>query len=131
MERLDSSVRGISTGFHLNPPIYCCMTLCLFRNFKGSSSGFSIFSPRGIQWVNEKTGDTSFQDMIMNATAQDSGKMFPTKNSVFGQLFENHKRNPMPPKGPTITLVTGVCPSFWKHMPEHLLNGKCYSQIFS
>ncbi|KAF2860818.1 hypothetical protein K470DRAFT_203499, partial [Piedraia hortae CBS 480.64] len=32
--------------------------------FIGSASGFSIFSPKGIEWVNEKTGDNSFQQMI-------------------------------------------------------------------
>ena len=44
----------------------------------------------------------------MNATAQESNRFFPTKCGVFGQLFENRKRNPMPPKGPTMTLVAGT-----------------------
>lgn len=102
---------------------------CGETRFIGSSSGFSIFSPRGIQWVNEKTGDTSFQDMIMNATAQDSSKLFPSNNGVFGQLFENRKRNPMPPKAVTITLVTdffvnfnNLFPLFHRPTFEYLLD---------
>ncbi|KAF8458322.1 fungal-specific transcription factor domain-containing protein [Terfezia claveryi] len=102
---------------------------CGETRFIGSSSGFSIFSPKGIQWVNEKTGDTSFQDMITNATAQDSSRFFPTKNGVFGQLFENRKRNPMPPKGPTMTLVAdffvnfnNLFPLFHRPTFEYLLN---------
>jgi len=50
--------------------------------------------------------------MIMNATAQESSRFFPTKSDIFGQLFENRKRNPMPPKGPTMTLVAGAY-FFW------------------
>ncbi|KAK5684770.1 hypothetical protein LTS10_002844 [Elasticomyces elasticus] len=42
---------------------------CGETRYIGSSSGFSIFSPKGIQWVNEKTGDASFQTMIANASS--------------------------------------------------------------
>ncbi|KAF8470584.1 fungal-specific transcription factor domain-containing protein [Kalaharituber pfeilii] len=78
---------------------------CGETRFIGSSSGFSIFSPKGIQWVNEKTGDTSFQDMIMNTAAQDHNKFFPAKNGIFGPLFENKRRNPLPPKRPAQALI--------------------------
>jgi len=46
--------------------------------------------------------------MIMTAATQGSDKSFQAKSEIFGQLFENRRRNPMPPKGPTITLVAGT-----------------------
>lgn len=52
----------------------------------GSSSGFSIFSPKGIQWVNEKTGDNSFQHMIGHATSDKQG-WDHWKPEVFNDLF--------------------------------------------
>lgn len=33
----------------------------------GSSSGVSIFSPKGIKWVTEKTGDSSFAQLVSSA----------------------------------------------------------------
>jgi hypothetical protein len=36
----------------------------------GSSSGVSIFSPKGIKWVTEKTGDTSFAQMFATAAPE-------------------------------------------------------------
>lgn len=50
--------------------------------------------------------------MIMNATGSESSRFFPSNKNVFGSLFENGKRNPMPPKGPTVRLVTGVASFF-------------------
>lgn len=36
----------------------------------GSSSGVSIFSPKGIKWVTEKTGDESFAQMFASAAPE-------------------------------------------------------------
>jgi hypothetical protein len=36
----------------------------------GSSSGVSIFSPKGIKWVTEKTGDASFAQMFASAAPE-------------------------------------------------------------
>ncbi|KAH0607021.1 uncharacterized protein H6S33_003009 [Morchella sextelata] len=70
---------------------------CGETRFIGSSSGFSIFSPKGIQWVNEKTGDKSFQQMIMEATSADS-KWSMWKQDIFGPLFEHRGENELPTK---------------------------------
>ncbi|TAQ84558.1 hypothetical protein B7494_g7108 [Chlorociboria aeruginascens] len=59
---------------------------CGETRYIGSSSGFSIFSPKGIQWVNEKTGDTSFQHMISSASV-DENKWMYWKPEVFSDLF--------------------------------------------
>lgn len=72
----------------------------------GSSSGFSIFSPKGIQWVNEKTGDKSFQQMIMEATSQDS-KWSMWKQDIFGPLFAHRGENELPSKEVAFVLVSG------------------------
>ena len=47
----------------------------------------------------------------MNTNCHDTSK---TKDGTFEQLFENHRRNPIPPKGPTTALVTGA-DFFCKH----------------
>jgi hypothetical protein len=62
----------------------------------GSSSGFSIFSPKGIQWVNEKTGDSSFQQMIAQATADDKTGWDHWRPDVFNDLFARRIFKPLP-----------------------------------
>lgn len=62
----------------------------------GSSSGFSIFSPKGIQWVNDKTGDTSFQKMIATATSDDKTGWDHWKPEVFNDLFARRVFKPLP-----------------------------------
>ena len=69
----------------------------------GSSSGFSIFSPKGIQWVNEKTGDTSFQDMISSAYVDDNKWMY-WKPEVFSDIFARRVFKPLPPKDEAMSL---------------------------
>ncbi|PHH60649.1 hypothetical protein CDD81_1370 [Ophiocordyceps australis] len=70
----------------------------------GSSSGFSIFSPRGIQWVNEKTGDDSFAKMISEVSVDDH-KWTNWKPEVFGDLFQRRVFRPLPTKPTFMHLV--------------------------
>lgn len=70
----------------------------------GSSSGFSIFSPKGIQWVNEKTGDSSFQDMIASADVNEVKWNF-WKPEVFNDLFEKRAFVPLPPEHEALSLL--------------------------
>ncbi|KAJ5590986.1 transcriptional regulator family: Fungal Specific TF [Penicillium hetheringtonii] len=70
---------------------------CGETRYIGSSSGFSIFSPKGIQWVNEKTGDTSFQDMISSASVDDNKWMY-WKPEIFSDIFARRVFKPLPPK---------------------------------
>lgn len=62
----------------------------------GSSSGFSIFSPKGIQWVNAKTGDSSFQKMIASASDEDKQGWNHWKPEVFDDLFHRKVFKPLP-----------------------------------
>lgn len=74
----------------------------------GSSSGFSIFSRQGIQWVNDKTGDTSFQHMIQEATAENTRHPFSGWNSdMCSEVFNRRGRNPLPPKETALLLIQG------------------------
>ncbi|KAG9956632.1 hypothetical protein KCU61_g9673, partial [Aureobasidium melanogenum] len=70
----------------------------------GSSSGFSIFSPKGIQWVNEKTGDSSFRDMITQA-ATDDRAWATWKPEVFDDIFSRKIYRPLPPKPEALALL--------------------------
>ncbi|KXT15138.1 hypothetical protein AC579_7922 [Pseudocercospora musae] len=69
---------------------------CGETRYIGSSSGFSIFSPKGIQWVNEKTGDSSFQQMIASATSDDKHGWDHWKPEVFNDLFQRRIFKPLP-----------------------------------
>ncbi|KAK5109175.1 hypothetical protein LTR62_007260 [Meristemomyces frigidus] len=75
---------------------------CGETRYIGSSSGFSIFSPKGIQWVNEKTGDSSFQSMIASATKDETqnggGGWDHWKPEVFNDLFSRKIFKPLPPR---------------------------------
>lgn len=77
----------------------------------GSSSGFSIFSPRGIQWVNDKTGDSSFQDMIQSAYIDDNKWMF-WKPEIFSDIFARRVFKPLPPKDEALSLFRDFFDNF-------------------
>ncbi|KAI9717736.1 MAG: hypothetical protein M1812_004465 [Candelaria pacifica] len=84
---------------------------CGETRYIGSSSGFSIFSPKGIQWVNEKTGDASFQDMIAFASVDDN-KWIHWKPEVFGDVFVRRTFKPLPPKVEALSLLRDYFENF-------------------
>ncbi|KAJ9139488.1 Fungal specific transcription factor domain-containing protein [Pleurostoma richardsiae] len=77
----------------------------------GSSSGFSIFSPKGIQWVNEKTGDDSFQRMISDVSLDDH-KWNNWKPEVFDDLFQRRVYRPLPSKAEALSLLKDYFENF-------------------
>lgn len=77
----------------------------------GSSSGFSIFSPRGIEWVNAKTGDDSFSQMISEVSVDDH-KWTNWKPEVFGDLFRRRVFRPLPPKSEALSLLKDYFENF-------------------
>lgn len=96
--------------------MYCIFhreTFCLLETetCAGSSSGFSIFSPRGIQWVNEKTGDTSFHDMIQAAYVDDN-KWLYWKPEIFSDIFARRVFKPLPPKEEAMSLFRDFFDNF-------------------
>ncbi|KAM4056225.1 fungal specific transcription factor [Hirsutella rhossiliensis] len=84
---------------------------CGETRYIGSSSGFSIFSPRGIQWVNEKTGDDSFAKMISEVSVDDH-KWTNWKPEVFGDLFQRPVFRPLPPKPEALSLLKDYFENF-------------------
>lgn len=79
--------------------------------FLGSSSGFSIFSPMGIQWVNERTGDKSFQSMISHVSMDDH-KWNNWKPEVFADLFQRPVFLPLPTKQEAMSLLQDYFDNF-------------------
>ncbi|KAI1366584.1 N-terminal binuclear Zn cluster-containing protein [Xylaria arbuscula] len=77
----------------------------------GGSSGFSIFSPKGVQWVNEKIGDTSFQRMISEVSLDDH-KWTQWKQEVFADLFHRPVFRPLPPKPEALSLLKDYFENF-------------------
>ncbi|SPO00730.1 related to transcriptional activator Mut3p [Cephalotrichum gorgonifer] len=77
----------------------------------GSSSGFSIFSPKGIQWVNEKTGDTSFQEMISDVSLDDH-KWTNWKPEIFSDLFQRPVFRALPTKPEALSLLNDYFENF-------------------
>lgn len=84
---------------------------CGETRYIGSSSGFSIFSPKGIQWVNEKTGDTSFQDMISSAYVDDNKWMY-WKPEIFSDIFARRVFKPLPSKEEALSLFKDFFENF-------------------
>lgn len=89
----------------ISPTIASCLTRV------GSSSGFSIFSPKGIQWVNERTGDSSFQQMISHVSMDDH-KWSNWKPEVFADLFPRPVFLPLPPKQEGMSLLKDYFDNF-------------------
>ncbi|KAE9374707.1 hypothetical protein N431DRAFT_464939 [Stipitochalara longipes BDJ] len=84
---------------------------CGETRYIGSSSGFSIFSPKGIQWVNDKTGDSSFQEMI-SASSVDENKWMYWKPEVFSDLFRRPIFQQLPPKAECVSLLKDFFENF-------------------
>ncbi|KAJ4304859.1 hypothetical protein N0V90_000387 [Kalmusia sp. IMI 367209] len=84
---------------------------CGETRYIGSSSGFSIFSPKGIQWVNEKTGDDSFQDMISTAAIEDN-KWIQWRPDVFQDIFKRRVYRQLPPKAEALSLLKDYFENF-------------------
>jgi hypothetical protein len=77
----------------------------------GSSSGWSIFSPKGIQWVNEKTGDDSFQHSLRSSNMDDA-KWVYWKPEIFGDIFSRRVFRPLPPLSETLSLLKDYFENF-------------------
>ncbi|KAI1325347.1 N-terminal binuclear Zn cluster-containing protein [Xylariaceae sp. FL0255] len=77
----------------------------------GSSSGFSIFSPKGIQWVNERTGDSSFQAMLSDVSLDDH-KWTYWKPEIFSDVFRRPIFRPLPPKAEALSLLKDYFENF-------------------
>jgi Fungal specific transcription factor domain len=77
----------------------------------GSSSALSIFSRKGIEWVNEKTGDKSFQETIMNAVSDDN-KWLYWKPEIFSDIFIRRIFKPLPPKDEALSLFKDFFENF-------------------
>ncbi|CAG9999694.1 unnamed protein product [Clonostachys byssicola] len=93
----------------------------------GSSSGFSIFSPKGIEWVNSKTGDGSFQTMITEVSVDDH-KWTNWKPEVFADVFRRPVFRHLPPKEEALSLLQDyfenfncMCPLFHQPTFMHLV----------
>lgn len=84
---------------------------CGETRYIGSSSGFSIFSPKGIQWVNQKTGDSSFQQMI-SASSVDDNKWMYWKPEVFPDIFQRRIFRQLPPKTEAVSLLNDYFENF-------------------
>ncbi|CAK7274198.1 hypothetical protein SEPCBS119000_006048 [Sporothrix epigloea] len=77
----------------------------------GSSSGFSIFSPKGMQWINERTGDDSFQQMVSNVSMDDN-KWVNWKPEIFSDIFRRPIFRPLPPKPEALSLLKDFFENF-------------------
>ncbi|KAL8671502.1 MAG: hypothetical protein Q9168_003994 [Polycauliona sp. 1 TL-2023] len=84
---------------------------CGETRYIGSSSGFSIFSPKGIQWINEKTGDNSFQEMISKAVVDDT-KWVYWRPEIFGDMFARRTFMPLPPQHEALSLCKDFFDNF-------------------
>ncbi|KAF2260896.1 hypothetical protein CC78DRAFT_555348 [Lojkania enalia] len=65
----------------------------------------------GIQWVNDKTGDDSFQEMISTA-AIDDNKWIQWKPDVFQDIFKRRVYRQLPPKNEALSLLKDYFENF-------------------
>ena len=97
---------------YIGKPVYgSCYMWNVAKATSGSASGFSIFSPKGIQWVNEKTGDSSFQEMISSSTVDDN-KWLYWKPDIFSDIFVRRVFKPLPPKEEALSLLRDYFENF-------------------
>ena len=64
--------------------------------FVGPSSGFSLFSPQGLRWISEKTGNNDFEQVIKEVSNSCDNHM--TGNQAAFRPIPDSEREPLPPK---------------------------------
>jgi hypothetical protein len=66
--------------------------------FVGPSSGFSLFSPQGLKWIREKTGNRDFETVLQDVNSEAChGQEYPLRlPNAF--VDKNVERYPLPPK---------------------------------
>ncbi|KAL7959682.1 fungal-specific transcription factor domain-containing protein [Trichoderma compactum] len=84
---------------------------CGETRYIGSSSGFSIFSPKGVQWINNKTGDATFQNMI-SEVSEDDHRWTNWKPEIFSDLFQRPVFRPLPSKPEAMSLLKDFFENF-------------------
>ncbi|KAF7166297.1 hypothetical protein CNMCM6106_002155 [Aspergillus hiratsukae] len=98
--RSSSSIRSANE----NDVSYCLMDRIGFSSFIGSSSGFALLSPRGLQWVSNITHSTELLDFISNR-AQKYMLGWSEEMMSTWQHPRPDDRTPLPPKGSAILAV--------------------------
>lgn len=78
--------------------------------YLGPSSGFSIFSPRGIKWIGEKIGDESFARTVASRT--DDTQMEHWRPEVFGDIFARPVYKALPAKEECLQLMRDYFDNF-------------------
>jgi hypothetical protein len=65
--------------------------------FVGASSGFSLFSPQGLNWISQKTGNRDFENIVKSISEDcDTGPVGGTHNFFLPLPVE--QREPLPEK---------------------------------
>jgi hypothetical protein len=74
--------------------------------FFGSASGFSIFSPKGIEWVNQKTGRASFETMIQSTAIESQESNSHMMPKIFEEIFGRTIYLPLPSREEALELLS-------------------------
>ncbi|KAI9735363.1 MAG: hypothetical protein M1818_006558 [Claussenomyces sp. TS43310] len=69
-----------------------------------SSAGFSIFSPKALSWVVEKTGDMNFRNAI-HAASQDETRLDYWRSDAFSEIFGRPVFREIPSQEQTFSIV--------------------------
>ena len=77
--------------------------------YLGPSAGWSIFSPKGVEWVNEKTGDLSFQEILDDVAERNEKWAYwkPLDNLFTRRIFQ-----PLPSLEETYSLLRDFFENF-------------------
>lgn len=97
---LFSKRNAFSTAQHTSDKWTCAFKDAFIRD---QSSRACANKTPGIAWVNSKTGDTSFQDMVSEVASNDK-QWVNWRPEVFENLDSNHPRE-LPPKEECVNLV--------------------------
>jgi hypothetical protein len=77
---------------------------CFRSNFNtGASSGFALLSPRGLSWVQQKTGSTQFNEVLHKLRHQ--AQLWPQINASQWWPTSNFTRHLLPSKEVAARLV--------------------------
>ncbi|RDW67544.1 hypothetical protein BP6252_08940 [Coleophoma cylindrospora] len=85
-------------------------------HFIGASSGFSLFSPQGLQWISERTGDNDLTDFTSNLAKSAKGVSAPTPTNLWHSKTASD-REPLPPKDIASQYVQSYFESFNTWLP--------------
>ena len=92
--------------------------LLIISDLLGPASGFSLFSPRGLQWISSKIGSTELAEFVLNRTRKYMlgwSEEMVSMSAIYPPRFEQRFRQKLPQM---LQSTVRSSPCVWKRISK-------------